>query len=336
MKDFTKFANVVGTLSTTKDVIDPQGSTQDWLLAEAIHANEPTSVLVKEGIVLVQKLPMDVDEARFPLMRNAQWTWQTLDPRAAHGTTNPYGSDISASSVAAVEFRRIIPTTKSANIFLNDAVSLVNKVSFDMFVQYGAVEAARKKEVDALAKIMGTAANAATFTQIYSAGGMASAGSVIAGSTLTPADLVTAKRILTTGSNIHMADFVLVHPIQFEQLNTHADFAPGATARGALMRKAKFNENGDIVKFNGMDVIVSELVPAGSVSGTTNTAFGTAGHWVLVGTRGKCGARAEHYGLKIASEDSRRYHGAWKIFDMSYEHDILVDEANVLIRAHDT
>ena len=99
------------------------------------------------------------------------------------------------------------------------------------------------------------------------------------------------------------------------------------------MRKAKFNEDGDIVRFNGMDILVSELVPAGSVA--ANTSFVAAGHWVLVGTRGRCGARAEHYGLKISSEDSRRFHGQWKIVDMDYAHDILVDEANVLLRATD-
>lgn len=334
MKDITQFANVVGVPSDVKGVLDPQGSTQDWLLAEAVVANEPTSILVQEGVVLVQKLPADVDEARFPILRNKELTWSTLDWRAVNNSsTNPFGSDIAANSLATIEYRRIRPTTKTANIFLPDGVSLVNKVSFDTYVKLFATDGMRQKERDALLKIMATAANVATFTQTYAAGGMVSGGSIAAGSQVTPLDIVKAKRILQTGSNTHTPDFVLVHPQQYQHLNTHADFAPGATARGAMLRKAKFNEDGAIVRFDGMDILVSEQVIAGSVA--ADTAFPVAGHWVLVGTRGKCGARAEHYGVRISSEDHRRYHGTFKIIDMDYEHDILVDEANILVRAAD-
>lgn len=334
MKKLTQFANVVGADSDVAGTLDPQGSTQDWVLAEAIVANEPTSLLVEEGVVTVQRLPADVDEARFPILRNKQFTWTTLDWRAANNTsTNPFGSDISANALNVIEFRRVRPTTKTANIFLPDGVSLINKVTFDTYVRLFATEAARKKEADALSKLMGTSANVETFTQLYAAAGMTSGGSVNTGSTLTPNDLLEARRILMTGSNINKPDFVLVHPQQYQQLNTHSDFAPGATARGAMLRKAKFNEDGDIVRFDGMDVLVSELVPAGSVA--DDTAFVAAGHWALVGTRGLCGARAEHMGIRIASEDHRRYHGTFKIIDMDYEHDILVDEAQVLIRATD-
>lgn len=329
MKEITQFANVVGAPS---DVLnqDPAGSTQDFLFAEAIVANEPTSVLVEEGILVVQKLPAEVDEARFPILRNKVFTWNTLDWRAA---STIVGSDVAANAVNVIEFRRIRPVGQTANIFLPDGVQLVNKVSFDMYVQLVATEAKRKKEADGLAKIMGTSSNVEVFTQKYAAGGFVSGGSVITGSTLTPLDLIKAKKTLMTGSNVQKPDFCLVHPSQYQALNTHADFAPGATARGAMLRKAKFNEDGDIVKFDGMDVIVSELAPAGSVA--ANTAFVNAGHWALVGTRGKCGARAEHYGLRVSSEDSRRFHGVFKIFDMDYEHDILVDEANLLLRCAD-
>ncbi|MDP2692274.1 MAG: hypothetical protein Q8O88_01380 [bacterium] len=329
MKELTQFANVVGVPSDA-DNQDPQGSTQDWLLAEAIIANEPTSVLVEEGIILVQKLPMDVDEARFPVLRNTNFTWSIIDWRAA---TTVAGSDVAASAVNVIEYRRVRPQTRTANIFLPDGVSLVNKVSFDTYVQLVATEAKRQKEYDGLLRVMGSTANAETFTQRYAAGGFVSAGSVITGSTLTPLDLIKAKKTLMVGSNVHKPDFVLVHPHQYQQLNTHADFAPGAVNRGAMLRKAKFNEDGDIVKFDGMDVVVSELVPAGSVA--ADTAFVNAGHWALVGTRGKCGARAEHYGLRVSSEDHRRYHGTFKIFDMDYDHDILVDEANLLLRCAD-
>lgn len=334
MKTITQFADVIGVPSDNVGVLDPQGSTQDFMFAQAIVANEPSSVLTEERIVTVQQIPAEVDEARFPIARNKQFTWTTLDWRAANNSsTNPFGSDIAANAFATIEFRKVRPVVKTANVFLPDGLSLVNKVNFDLLVKLFATEAARQKEADAMSKIMGTSANVETFTQKYSASGMVSGGSVNTGSILTPNDLLKAKTTLMTGSNTHKPDFVLVHPIQYRQLNTHSDFAPGATARGAMLRKAKFNEDGDIVKFDGMDVIVSELVPAGSVA--ANTAFVAAGHWALVGTRDKCGARGEHYGMKIYSEDNRRFHGNFKIVDMSYAHDILVDEANLLIRCTD-
>lgn len=338
MRDFVKFSEVKAAGVTeimSPSTMDSAGSTQDWLLAEAVMANEPTTLLEKEGVIVVQKLPADVDMAHFPILRNKNLTWSTLDYRSAQSSTNLYGSDINAQALAVIEYRKVRPVVKTANIFLPDGASLINKVTFDTYVKLLATDAARQKELDGLYKIMGSpcAGDGTTFTQLYAASGFTSAGSVTTGSVLTPKDLLDAKKLLMTGSNIVEPDFVLMHPSQFEQLNTHADFAPGATARGAIMRKAKFNEDGDIVRFNGMDILVSELVPAGSV--TSNSAFVAAGHFVLVGTRGRCGCRAEHYGMRISSEDSRRFHGQWKVLDMSYAHDILVDEANVVIRATD-
>ena len=330
MKQITQFANVVGA---PNDVItlDPQGSSQDWMMAEAVVANEPTSVLVEQGIVKVYKAPKDVDEVRVPIGRNKQLTWSTLDWRAA---STVVGSDVSAQALAILEYRKMRPVGKTANIFLPYGIDLINKIDYDYYVKMLATDAARQKEADALSVIMGTSANVETFTQKYAAGGFISGGSVITGSTLTPNDLLKAKELLTTGSNVNHADFVLVHPKQFRQLNSHADFAPGATARGAMMRKARFSERtGDLVAFEGMDIVVSELVPAGSVA--ANTAFVNAGHWALVGTRGLCGARAEHLGMTIKSMDHPLFHGTFKIVDMDYAHDILVDEAQVLLRCAD-
>lgn len=338
MKDFVKFASVAGA-DTGPPILDPQGSTQNWLLAEAVMANEPTSVLVEEGIIVVQKLPPNTDMAHFPILRNKNLTWSQIDYRSASSSTNQFGSDVSAQTLNVIEYKKVRPLIRTANIFLPDGNSLINKVTFDHYVQLLATDAARQKELDGLITITGSTNGAeASWSYTMAANSRTMSGSVTTGSTLCPRDLTFAKQLLSTGSgtgsNIVDADFVLMHPTQYEQLNTHADFAPGATARGAMMRKAKFNEDGDIVRFNGMDIIVSELVPAGSVA--ANTQFVGAGHWVLVGCRGRCGARAEHFGMKITSEDSRRFHGQWKIIDMSYAHDILVAEAQVLIRATDS
>lgn len=340
MKDITKFGNVTGTPSGLANALDTVGSTQDSVFAEAILANEPSSILEESGIVTVRQVPAEVDEIQFPIVRNTQFTWTAIDGRSV---TNSLGSDFNASKLTAVEYRKVRPVTNTANIFLPDTVSLLNKVNFDMYAKIGAVEAKRKKEADTLLVLCGLASDGAIRTTAetgYVASNLRPAGaiftmggSVITGSTLGPIDLVKSKRVLTVGSNISVPDFVLMHPTQYEQLNSHADFAPGATSRGAMLRKAKFNDDGDIVRFDGMDVYVSELIP--SVVGSDTTAWVNNGHPVIVGAKGKAVGLGEHSGIVVSTEDSRRLHGQWKIFDVDYASTLLVAESLVLLRATD-
>lgn len=333
MKDITKFAWISGSISDLVNVMDAPGSSTDMIFADAIIANKPTSILEEAGIVTVRTAPPEVDQIMFPVVRNKQFTWYTMAGRDATGSIA--GSDVTTSTVAQVEYRKVQPSIKTAAIFLPDYVSLANKTNFELYSRLGAIEAQRKKEADTLT----TLTTEASHSYVYSAGGFTSTGSVDAGSTLDPLDLIKTKKLLMTGSNISEPDFVLCHPAQFLQLNTHADFAPGATANGAMMRKARFNENGDIVKFDGMDIFTSELVQsAGSASlgaDVTVGAYTVLGHPVIVGARGKAVGRGEHTGIKVYTEDTRLRHGQYKIFDISYDSAILVKESLVLIRAAD-
>lgn len=337
MKEIEKFADVVGTPSGLKNALDIPGSSQDVVFAEAIIANEPTSILEENGIITVQRVPAGVDEIAFPVVRNTQFTWRNIDGR---NTTNSLGSDLGATKLNSVEYVKVRPTIQTANIFLPDEVSLLNKVNFDLYARLGAVEAKRKKEEAGLETLTGTTASVVITAvetgltnQVYAANGFIKNGSVTTGSTLTPNDLINAKRVLSTGSDINVPDFVIMHPEQYHQINTHSDFAPGATQRGAMLRKAKFNEDGDLVRFDGMDIFVSELVP--TVVGSATTAYPVAGHPVVVSSRGKAVCRGEHMGIRVSTEDSRRRHGQWKIFDISYANSILVKEAIILLRASD-
>ena len=332
MRDITKFASLAGDPSGLNSALDAPGSSQDRIFAEAIMANEPTSILEEAGIITVRTLPPEVDEIAFPLVRNTQLTWYEIDDR---GKSAYVGSDIQSTALNQVVYKVVRPTVKSAVIFLPDTVSLLNKADFDLFAKLGAVDAKRRKEQDAC-DLLGSESN---FTQIYSAGGFVSLGSINAGSTLDPRDLTKAKRLLATGSDINVPDFVLMHPNQYEQLNTHGDFAPGASTNGAMLRKARFDDDGNIVRFDGMDIYVTELLPSvGSTSLTadqTNDAWTVVGHPVIVGCKGKAVGRGEHFGIKVSTEDNRRFHGQWKIFDMSYANTILMEESLVYIRAAD-
>lgn len=333
MKDITKFAVLAGNPSGLYSALDTPGSSQDRIFAEAIVANEPTSILEEAGIITVRTLPPENDEIAFPLVRNTQLTWYEINDRAASAYV---GSDLNASALNQVVYQVVRPTVKSANIFLPDTVSLLNKTDFDLFAKLGAVDAKRKKEEDAC-DLLGSEAS---FTQVYSAGGFVSSGSINSGSTLDPRDLTKSKRLLATGSDINVPDFVLMHPNEYEQINTHGDFAPGASTVGAVLRKARFDDDGNITRFDGMDIYVTELLPLiGSTTLTgieqTNDAWTVVGHPVIVGCKGRAVGRGEHHGIKVSTEDSRRHHGQWKIFDISYANTILMAESLVYLRAAD-
>ncbi len=348
MKDITQFADVAGNPSTLGS-LDPQGSTVDLIFAEAVVANEPTTILEEAGIIRVKTVPEVVDTLSFPIVLNTQLTWKTISRGASGGTPDDtgsdFGKDFNSSSLNAVTYKPVTPVIKTANIFLPDNVSLMNQTDFNLFTQVAATDAKRKKEEDSLNTLMGSsgASPAGPLTiqgtsaeyNLKIAGGFSTPGSLSTGSTIAPLDLIRAKRDLSTGSDPFYPDFILTHPNQYAQLNTHPDFAPGATSNGAMMRKAKFDENGDIVRFDGMDIYVSEMIPTLTGSDTNAIATDVTAKCVLVGVKGLAIGRGEKEGIKVSTEDSRRRHGQWKIFDMWYDQIILVKDSMLGILASD-
>lgn len=221
MKELTQFYSDVTPQANVSNLgsLDAVGSSIDKIFAEAIVANKPTSILEENGIIVVKTAPAEKDKVSFPIIRNTQLTWSTI----GRGT-NDTGSDLGVSLLNKVEYKEVTPTVKTATIFIPDNVSLLNKVDFDMYAMLGATDAQRKKEADALAAL---AVEANVGTVKVAGGYTASTGSISAGSTLDPMDLVKMKRDMSTGSNINKPDFVIVYPNQYAQLNTNADFAPG-------------------------------------------------------------------------------------------------------------
>lgn len=326
MKEISKFANVAGTPSGLSNQLDSAGSSQDVIFAEAIVAMEPTTVLEEAGIIAVRQTPNPHDELSFPIVRNTQLNWSEIDGRTG---ANALGSELDTTGMNAVEYKVVRPTVKTASIFLPDEVSLLNKVDFDLYSQLAATDAKRKKEADALS----TLTTEADITNVYSAGGFVNNGSVDAGSTVDPSDLLSSQRLLSTGSDPYFPDFVLSHPNQYEQLNKHQDFAPGATSPGAMMRKAQFDQDGNLVRFAGMDIYRTELLPG--QTGSATLAYEVDGHPVVIGKKGWAIGRGEKKGITVYSQDDRIRHGTYKVIDMAYDHTILVKESLVLLRAAD-
>jgi hypothetical protein len=329
MKDISQFANITGAASGLINALDAVGSSVDLIFADAIVAMEPTTVLEEAGIIVIKAVPDPVDKISFPIVRNTQLTWHTIDGRAAANAGSALGSDISASAMRSVVYKETRPTVKSAAIFLPDSVSLLDKVDFNLFAQLAAVDAKRKKEYDALVLLT----TESEHTNIYRAYNFASAGSEGAGSTITPENIVSAKRLLSTGSDPSVPDFCLVHPIQYEDLISNADFAPGATSPGAMMRKAVWDNDGNLVRFNGVDIYVTELLPG--VTGSVTTCYVTDGHPAIIGKKGWAIGRGEKQGITVSSVDDRIRHGTFKVIDMCYDQTLLVKESMVLLRCAD-
>lgn len=345
MKDISVFSSLtqmgdVATGGTPTGSLDVGGSTVDKFFAEAIVAFEPTSVLEEAGIIRVLKVPTEQEKVSFPVVRNTELTWNEIKRNLSNSASGTdLGSEYNASALNEVHYKEAFVTTKSASIFLPDTVSLLNKTNFNLYADVAARDAKRKKEEDGIGSLFDYTKYSESNT-LFTAGGFTGAGSTAAGSTLDPLDLVKAKRNMASGSpagiNVNVPDFVLMHPIQYAELNTHADFAPGATSNGAMMRKAKFDEDGNIVRFDGMDIFVSEHVPARTAATDKGYYGATTGHDVLVGRRGLTIARGEHFGIIVNTQDDRRRHGQWKILDIDYGYtDILVPEANYLLRCAD-
>lgn len=330
MKELTTFAGIAN--ASTLGSLDSAGSSVDKIFAEAIVANEPTTILEEAGIIRVKKVsPESVDQIDFPIFKNKYLTWTTI----SRGT-NDNGITPTNTSLAAVEYRAVTPTLKTAVLFIPDNVKLLDPANFEFYSVLGAADAKRKKEQDSI-NTMGSGTTQTNFSEIKTAGGYTNT-IVSSGSTLDPTDLLAAQTALATsgtGSDPYKADFVLMHPEQYEQMNSNAQFSDASTTAGTLMRKAVFDKDGNIVRFAGMDIYVSELMwDVGSATDTTGS-FGAAGHMVVVGVKGLACCRGEKEGLIVHTQDERVLHGQYKIFDMEYDVDNLVRESIALIRAAD-
>lgn len=312
-------------ITTTKRAdVDAQGSTADSIYADAVLSNMPTLVVKEKGLLMTKDVPGQVDSVVFPIFTNMDLTWTNIS-----GTGSDLGSEVTATQGTAATFKKVTPVMYTSAIFVTDAVDLtVNKADFELYSRIGGVAVQKKIDQDSITDGI-LAAETLSGSNVYAAGGFTANGSINAGSTICPADLSNAKRLLSTGSNIYPPNVVLMHPNQYNQLVMHQDFSPNANS--AAIRKAGFDNTGKLVSYDGMEIVVSELVNAGSTG-----PFAVAGHPVAVFTKGMSGAMAtKNAAFKVTTDDRRLNHGKYKIFDIMFKADVLIPQSIVIIRAAD-
>jgi len=312
---------------TTRSTVDANyvagdvGSTQDSIFAEAVKAMMPTLVVDKYNLALVKEVPDQVDTVTFPILKNFDLTWVNLS-----GPGSDTGSDITMTAGPATTFKRLTPVLYGAGMFITDQIDLLtNKHDFRTFAERAATAAARKMDQDFLATL---AEEPSDLSRVYVAGGMSgSLGSVGAGSTLAPSDLSEAKAILSTGSDPYVPDTVVMHP------RTYNNFVQSSELRGDTYRvtsKADISD-GEIIRYDGMDIVVSELMPAG-----TGGYYDSSGHPAVVYNRKiGMGLAKKSAGFRTTIVDDRIKHGKYILIDMMYDVKKLVEDSILIIRSAD-
>ena len=325
MREIGKF------ITTTKAAdIDPQGSTADFIFAEAIQASMPTLVVDKYNMVMKKEVPGQVDAAVFPILKNYTLSWTDIS-----GTGSDLGSELTLSAGGAMEFIKLTPVLYTAGIFVTDAVDLkVNKASFDQYATLAATQVAKKIDSDVLQKgfldVEGVAST-------YTAGGKWTAnGSINSASTLTPYDLLQGyNRLATGGTELYPPDAVLMHPNQYTALISHQDFSPTSTK--GYYRKAVFDRDGNLTTFAGLEIIKTELVNTGSGSGTKAAyaaCWTAAGLGVVLFNKGVSVALAtKSAGFKVNTVDDRLRHGTYKVFDLMFDTKYILADSMLFLRA---
>jgi len=304
--------------------VDAAGSTVDSIYADAIIANMPTTVVKEKGLLLTKDVTGQADAVTFPVFDNFNLTWTDIS-----GTGSDMGSEVSTTTGVTGKFKKITPVQSTAALFITDNVDLLtNKADFELYSRLGGTAVSRKLDQDAISDgIMD--AETASGSNVYACGGFSAEGSINAGSTLTPSDISEGKRLLGTGSNVYHPDAVLMHPNQYNQLSMHQDLSVNANT--AASKKAQYDAQGNLIGYDGMEIVVTELVDSGS-----SDPFDVSGHPVAIMTKGLSGALAtKNSGFRVTTQDDRLRHGKYKIFDIMFKADILVPESIVILRAAD-
>ena len=320
-------ADITGT-PTNRAVADTAGSTVDTIFADAVLASMPTLVVEEKGLLMMQEVPAQHDSVTFPVLANFDLTWTSLS-----GTGSDLGSEVSVTSGPATTFRKFTPECMSAGIFIHDMIDLtVNKHSFDTYSNLAAVNVSKKIDQDGINYGIMSVVSTVGSRAVRVGGGYAT-GSITSGSTLGPDDLSDAKTTMSTGSDIYVPDTALMHPNQYNQL------IQSTALQNQLYRvsdKATFRD-GEMVAYDGMEIVVSELVNSGAWFDATEAGFyPTAGHPVAVFKRAVAGAMARKTaGFKVSTVDDRIKHGQFKIFDIMFKAAVLVPEAISILRASD-
>jgi len=316
MDELSKFTHYYTTASGATGGLDTSEKTVDKIFAEAMIIAQPVAPLEEKGVIEVRDTGPNTDKVVFTVIPESSFTWRTVDERGSEAT-----SAGSLQQISAPTFTEVQPLTKSATIFIHDNINLVNPVDFKKIATIAGNQIKQKKIVDALTELTtignytpGTSArNGNGFTE-YSA----SSGGVETGDTLTPNDLVSAKEDLKSQTTPIVPDVCIVHTAQLNQLENSANFSPGQTTNSNY-KKAKFNEYGHLVDFDGMEII--EVLEA-EYPAHTSAPFDTYnGHFAIIGKRDLMLGRGEN-NRKNTVEDFRNpeEHGVRRTLNVNFDY----------------
>ncbi len=308
MDELSKFAHSY----TTAGSLDSGSATVDIIFAEAMIIAQPVAPLEERGVIEVRDVGPNTDKVVFTVIPESTFTWRTIDTRASELVSGG-----SLQQISAPTFTEAQPLTKSATIFIHDNINLVNPVDFKKIAVIAGNQIKQKKIVDAITE-MTTIGNYTVATSVRNGNGFTTYGTVASDDTLTPNDLTSAKNDLKGQTSPIVPDVCLVHTKQLNQVENHANFSPGQTTN-ANYKKATFDANGNLIKFDGMEII--ELLEAEYAQITSGSFNSSNGHYAIVGKKALMLGRGEN-NRKNTVEDFRNpeEHGIRRTLNVNFDY----------------
>ena len=308
MDELSKFAHSY----TTAGSLDAGDSTVDRIFAEAMIIAQPVAPLEEKGIIEVKDVGPNTDKCVFTVIPESTFTWRTVDTRKSEAVTGG-----SLQQISAPTFTEVTPLTQSATIFIHDNINLVNPVDFKKIAQIAGNQVKQKKIVDAITE-MTTVTNYTAATSIKNGNGYTTYGTVASDDTLTPNDLTSAKNDLKGQTSPIVPDACLVHTKQKTQIENNANFSPGQTTN-ANYKKAKFDSDGNLVGFDGMEII--EMITAEYAAITSGSFNSNNGHYAIIGKKDLMLGRGEN-NRKNTVEDFRNpeEHGIRRTLNVNFDY----------------
>jgi len=315
MDEISKFTDYY----TTAGSMDAGEATVDRIFAEAMIIAQPVAPLEEKGVIEVRDVGPNTDIVVF--------TGRTVDTRGSEAI-----SAGSLQQISAPTFQTAQPTTKSSTIFVHDNINLVNPVDFKAIATIAGNQIKQKKITDAITELV-TLTNYTVGTSVKNGNGYTTYGAVASDDTLVPNDLNSAKDDLKGQTSPIVPDVVLVHTAQLGQLENNSNFSPGQTTN-ANYKKARFDEQGHIVSFDGMEVI--ELLEAEYAQITTGSFSSQNGHYAIIGNRKLMLGRGEN-NRKNTVEDFRNpeEHGIRRTLNVNFDYVIKYPDGIRLIACVD-
>lgn len=309
IEDLSKFT----AYYTTAGSLDSGSKTSDRMFAEAMIIAQPVAPLEEKGIIEVRDVGPNTDVAVFTVIPESDFEWVTVDARTNEKVTQAGSMQL----ISAPTFTEATPKTLSATVFIHDNINLVNPIDFKKIAIIAGNQVKKKKIYDAIVELT-TQSNYTSATSLRNGNGFTTFGTVASDDTLTPNDLVSSKNDLKGQTTPIVPDVCLAHTKQINQLENHANFSPGQTTNSNF-KKAKFNAEGHLESFDGMEVI--EMLEAEYPAKTAGVFSTNNGHFVVIGKRELMLGRGEN-NRKNTVEDFRdpKNHGVERTLNVNYDY----------------